>query len=60
MAGGSATAEALKALDELEANYMSLFMGKRETREVVKTISFIPEKADEKELDLVQVLYIPP
>lgn len=47
LAGGSATAEALKALDELEANYMSLFMGKRETREVVKTISFIPEKADE-------------
>ncbi len=47
LAGGSATAEALKALDELEANYMSLFMGKRETREVVKTISFVPEKADE-------------
>ena len=47
LAGGSATAEALKALDELEANYMSLFMGKREKREVVKTISFVPEKADE-------------
>ena len=43
LAGGSATAEALKALDALEANYMSLFMGKRETREVVKTISFVPE-----------------
>ena len=28
LAGGSATAEALKALDELEANYMSLFMEK--------------------------------
>ena len=28
LAGGSATSEALKALDELEANYISLFMGK--------------------------------
>lgn len=47
LAGGAATAEALKALDELEANYMSLFMGKKETHEVVKIISFIPEKTEE-------------
>ena len=47
LATGTATAEALKALNELEANYMSLFMGKRETSEVVQTLSFVPEKADE-------------
>ena len=47
LAAGTATAEALKAMDKFEANYMSLFMGKKETREVVQTFSYVPEKADE-------------
>lgn len=44
---GMATAEALKALDELEQNYLSLFMGKKIRREVTRTFTYVPEKADE-------------
>lgn len=47
LAAGTATAEAIKAMDELEVNYMSLFMGKKEPCEVVQTFSFVPEKADD-------------
>lgn len=44
---GAATAEGLKALDKLEQNYLSLFMGKKVRSKVVRTFTFVPEKADE-------------
>lgn len=44
---GAATKEALEELRELEEQYLSLFLGKRVTREVVKTVSFIPEQANQ-------------
>lgn len=50
LTSGTATAEALKALDRLEADYMSLFLGKKETSEVVKVISYVPEKSDDSEV----------
>lgn len=37
----------LKGFDEMEANYLSLFMGKEEKREVVRTFECVPEKAGE-------------
>lgn len=41
---------ALDELRRLENEYMSLFMGKRTTRKVVKRFTFAPEKADESRL----------
>ena len=38
---------ALDELERLEADYMSLFMGKRISRKVVKRFTFAPEKADD-------------
>lgn len=37
----------LKEFDEMEANYLSLFMGKTETREIKRMVSCIPIKANE-------------
>lgn len=45
--GGQATEAALKALNELEEHYLSLFLGKKVARKVVETITYIPEKANE-------------
>ncbi len=47
LTNGTATAEALKALDKLEQDYMSLFMDKKVRSKVVRTFTFVPEKADE-------------
>lgn len=38
---------ALKELERLEENYLSMFLGKRVCREVVKRFSFIPQKEKE-------------
>lgn len=37
----------LKEFDQMEANYLSLFMGKKEVRKVTKVVTCTPEKADE-------------
>lgn len=47
LAAGAVTEEALKTLNTLEENYVSLFMGKKVKREVVRVLSYVPEKADE-------------
>lgn len=37
----------LKEFDQMEANYLSLFMGKKEIHKVKKVVTCIPQKADE-------------
>lgn len=37
----------LKEFDQMEANYLSLFMGRKETRKVKRVVTCIPQKADE-------------
>lgn len=37
----------LKEFDQMEANYLSLFMGKKEVRKVTKVVTCTPEKAEE-------------
>jgi hypothetical protein len=37
----------LKEFDQMEKNYLSLFMGKSETREIKKLVRCLPLKADE-------------
>lgn len=37
----------LKEFDQMEANYLSLFMGKKESRKVKRVVTCIPGKADE-------------
>jgi hypothetical protein len=38
----------LKEFDQMEKNYLSLFMGKSETREVKRVVTCMPGKADEQ------------
>ena len=44
---GHVSGEALAELNRVEADYMSLFFGKKISREVVKVVTYIPEKANE-------------
>lgn len=37
----------LKEFDQMEANYLSLFMGKKEVRKVKRVVTCVPEKAEE-------------
>lgn len=40
----------LKEFDRMEANYLSLFMGKEETRKVKRVVTCVPVKADDQTL----------
>lgn len=47
VADGKSLEIILKEYDRMEANYLSLFMGKKETRQVKRVVTCVPVKADE-------------
>lgn len=48
--GGAVTREALEALETLEQNYLSLFLGKKTVRSVTRTFYYTPQRADDSEV----------